>query len=87
MKLKKLFMGRKRHREINFASRIPYNSFQLDATVYPGGSGSPLYHPETGQVIGVVNMTLIKKTKEHLLSDPSSIVYAIPAQHIERLFE
>ncbi|MGB5605095.1 MAG: serine protease, partial [Gammaproteobacteria bacterium] len=41
--------------------RSPYNVFQLDATAYPGNSGSPLYHPETGVVVGIVNMVFVKE--------------------------
>ncbi|HEY2815534.1 MAG TPA: serine protease, partial [Casimicrobiaceae bacterium] len=36
--------------------------FQLDATAYPGNSGSPVYDPETGDVIGIINMVLVKGT-------------------------
>jgi S1-C subfamily serine protease len=31
--------------------------FQLDATAYPGNSGSPIYDPDTGDVLGIVNMS------------------------------
>lgn len=56
----------------------PFDAFQLDATAYPGNSGSPLYHPQTGEVIGVVNMVFVKETKESVLEKPSGISYAIP---------
>jgi S1-C subfamily serine protease len=56
--------------------------FQLDATAYPGNSGSPLYDPESGDVIGVVNMVLVKSTKESVLTQPSGITYAVPSSHI-----
>jgi S1-C subfamily serine protease len=58
----------------------PYNVFQLDATAYPGNSGSPLYHPETGQVVGIINKVFVKETKENLLKEPSGITYAIPSK-------
>ena len=32
----------------------PYNVFQLDGTAYPGSSGSPLYDPNTAEVLGRV---------------------------------
>lgn len=64
-----------------------YAVFQLDATAYPGNSGSPLYNPQTGKVIGIVNMVFVKKTKEHLLSDPSGISYAIPIEHAKALLK
>ena len=59
--------------------------FQLDATAYPGNSGSPVYDPATGEVLGVVNMVFVKGTKEAALSQPSGITYAVPARHLEAL--
>jgi S1-C subfamily serine protease len=59
--------------------------FQLDATAYPGNSGSPIYDPITGEVLGIVNMVLVKSTKEAVLSQPSGITYAVPANHLEAL--
>ena len=38
-----------------------FNIFQLNATAYPGNSGGPLFDPETGDVVGVLNMVLIKR--------------------------
>jgi len=64
-----------------------YTVFQLDGTAYPGNSGSPVYHPETGTVIGVVNSVLVKATKESALTQPSGITYAIPAQKLMDLLE
>jgi S1-C subfamily serine protease len=65
--------------------RSPYNVFQLDATAYPGNSGSPLYHPETAEVIGVVNMVFVKEGRENVLAKPSGISYAIPIQYAREL--
>jgi S1-C subfamily serine protease len=59
--------------------------FQLDGTAYPGNSGSPVYEGGSGAVIGVINMVLVKATKESLLSQPSGIAYAIPAEHLRDL--
>jgi S1-C subfamily serine protease len=56
--------------------------FQLDATAYPGSSGSPLYSPDTGDVVGVVNMVFVKGTKEAALTQPSGITYAIPSRYL-----
>ena len=56
--------------------------FQLDATAYPGNSGGPLFDPASGEVMGVVNMVLLKGTRESALSQPSGISYAIPARHV-----
>jgi len=67
--------------------RAPLNVFQLDGTAYPGNSGSPLFDPETGAVLGIINMVFIKGTKENALSEPSGISYAIPGNHIEELLK
>lgn len=61
--------------------------FQLDATAYPGNSGSPIYDPATGDVLGIVNMVFVKGTKEAVLSQPSGITYAVPAAHIAALLK
>lgn len=63
----------------------PYDVFQLDATAYPGNSGSPLYDVETGRVVGVINSVFVKGTKESVLTAPSGISYAIPARYIKKL--
>jgi S1-C subfamily serine protease len=65
--------------------RAPDLVYQLDGTAYPGNSGSPLYNPETGTVIGIVNMVHVKTTKEDILSKPSGISYAIPIEHARKL--
>jgi len=65
----------------------PYNVFQLDATAYPGNSGSPLYQPDTGQVIGIINKVFIQETKESVLQKPSGISYAIPINHLQDLLK
>jgi S1-C subfamily serine protease len=64
-----------------------YPIFQLDATAYPGNSGSPLYHPETAEVVGIINMVFVKGSKETALTEPSGISYAIPIQHLKDLLE
>jgi serine protease Do len=65
----------------------PYNVFQLDATAYPGNSGSPLYDPDTGEVIGVLNKVFVQESKENVLSKPSGISYAIPVNHVENILK
>ncbi|MGH8852216.1 MAG: S1C family serine protease [Casimicrobiaceae bacterium] len=65
----------------------PFPVFQLDATAYPGNSGSPLYDPETGEVIGIVNMVFVKTTKEAVLTQPSGITYAVPSSHLRDLLQ
>jgi S1-C subfamily serine protease len=61
--------------------------FQLDATAYPGSSGSPLYAPDSGDVVGVVNMVFVKGTKEAVLTRPSGITYAIPSRYLIELLK
>ncbi len=65
----------------------PFPIFQLDATAYPGNSGSPIYDPENGDVLGVINMVFVKGTKESALTQPSGITYAVPSSHIEELLK
>lgn len=67
--------------------RNPYNVFQLDATAYPGNSGSALYEAETGKVVGVINKVFVKETKEKVLEAPSGITYAIPVVHVKELLK
>ena len=65
----------------------PFAVFQLDATAYPGNSGSPIYDPDNGEVLGVINMVFVKGTKESALTQPSGITYAVPSSHIEELLK
>jgi len=64
-----------------------YNIIQLDATAYPGNSGSPLYDAESGIVLGVINKVFVKETKEKVLEKPSGITYAIPVTHVRNLLK
>jgi S1-C subfamily serine protease len=65
----------------------PYVVFQLDATAYPGNSGSPLYDTKTGHVVGIINKVFVQETKENILSKPSGISYAIPIRYAEQLLK
>lgn len=65
----------------------PWDVFQLDATAYPGNSGSPLYDPATAEVVGVLNMVFVKSSKENVLQDPSGIAYAIPINQVRALLK
>jgi serine protease Do len=67
--------------------RSAFDVFQLDGTAYPGNSGSPLYHPDTGQVVGIINMVFVKEGRENILAKPSGISYAIPSDYARRLLE
>jgi S1-C subfamily serine protease len=68
-------------------SNSPFDIFQLDGTAYPGNSGGPLFDPDTGEVLGVVNMVLLKGNRESALSQPSGISYAIPSRYVLELLE
>jgi S1-C subfamily serine protease len=67
--------------------RSPFNIFQLDATAYPGNSGSPVYRMDNGSVVGVINMVFVKESKETVLSNPSGISYAIPSNYVKALID
>ena len=64
-----------------------FDIFQLDGTAYPGNSGGPMFDPETGEVLGVLNMVFIKGTRESALTNPSGISYAIPSKFVLELIE
>lgn len=61
--------------------------YQLDATAYPGNSGSPVYTVEDGKVVGVINKVFVSQGKESALSAPSGISYAIPVKHVNALLK
>jgi serine protease Do len=61
---------------------VAFSVFQLDATAFPGNSGSPLYDPASGEVVGILNMVFVKSTKESALTQPSGISYAIPSRFL-----
>lgn len=65
--------------------RNPYDVYQLDATAYPGNSGSPLFDIAGGEVVGIINKVFVKESKENLLAKPSGITYAIPVAHLRAL--
>jgi serine protease Do len=64
-----------------------FNIFQLDGTAYPGNSGGPVFDPDSGDVLGVVNMVFVKGTRESALTNPSGISYAIPSLFVLHLLE
>jgi len=74
-------------RAITQLQRNPLKIFQLDGTAYPGNSGSPVYDPETGTVLGVINMVFVKGLKENAITSPSGITYAVPAQYVQELLQ
>ena len=74
-------------RAIAQLQRRPFDIYHLDGTAYPGNSGSPLYDPASGAVVGVINMVFLKGLKESAVSDPSGITYAIPVRHVHELLQ
>ncbi len=62
-----------------------FEVYQLDATAYPGNSGGPVFDAASGEVIGVVNMVLVRGTRESALSNPTGISYAIPVRFVRDL--
>ena len=85
--LPSLTSGRLDPRAIAQLQRTPFLIYQLDATAYPGNSGSPVYDPASGAVVGVINMTFLKSLKENAISQPSGITYAIPVTHVRDLLQ
>ncbi len=48
-------MGGVEMSDANVVSNHYTHGSLLDATAYPGNSGSPLYDPETGEVVGIIH--------------------------------
>ena len=65
--------------------RNPYLVYQLDATAYPGNSGSAMYDMKTGEVLGIINKVFVQATKEAVISNPSGITYAIPVKYLHQI--
>ena len=65
--------------------RGSFDIYQLDANAYPGNSGGPVLNDQTGEVVGVINMVLIRSLKESALSQPTGISYAIPVRYVRQL--
>lgn len=63
----------------------PFFVFQLDATAYPGNSGSPLYDQRSGDVLAIVSSVFVKETKEQVLANPSGITFAVPIRYARDL--
>jgi S1-C subfamily serine protease len=62
-----------------------FDIYQLDATAYPGNSGGPVINEDTGEVVAVINMVLVRGLKESALSQPTGISYAIPVRYVRRM--
>ena len=61
--------------------------YQLDATAYPGNSGSPLYDVDTGRVVGIINMVFVRGTRGGMPQQASGISFAIPVQFLQQLLK
>lgn len=59
-----------------------FDIYQLDATAYPGNSGGPVLDVESGRVVAVINMVLVKGSKESAIRYPSGISYAVPGRFV-----
>ncbi len=68
------------------AIKDTYTIFQLDCTAFPGNSGGPLFLPETGDIIGVLNSGFIRTTKENNQIS-TGISYAIPINYVKNLID
>ena len=67
--------------------RASYDVFQLDATAYPGNSGSPLYDPLSAEVVGIFKKVFDKEGRENVLAMRSGITYAIPVVFMIQLLK
>jgi S1-C subfamily serine protease len=68
-------------------SEGPFEIYQLDAVAYPGNSGGPVFNADTGEVVGVINMVMVKGTRESALSNPTGLTYAVPVRFVRELLE
>lgn len=63
----------------------PLRLYQLDATAFPGNSGSPLIDADSGAVVGIVNQVVVLTAKEQILPGPSGVSYAVPVRYLHQL--
>lgn len=70
---------------VNRLRQGSFDIYQLDATAYPGNSGGPVLDLRSGTVVGVINMVLVKGSRESAISQPTGISYAIPARFVAEL--
>jgi len=67
-------------------SRSEFAVYQIDATAYPGNSGSPLFDPDSGRVVGVINKVYVREGgRDSPVEAPSGLTYAVPIQHLQDL--
>jgi serine protease Do len=65
--------------------KTPFLVYQLDATAYPGNSGSPVFASNSNDVIAIINKVFVSQGKEAALTNPSGISYAIPIRDLRKL--
>ncbi|NWG75095.1 MAG: trypsin-like peptidase domain-containing protein [Rubrivivax sp.] len=68
-------------------SEDPFEIYQLDAVAYPGNSGGPVFNAETSEVVDVINIVMVKGTRESALSNPTGLTYAVPVRFVRELLE
>ena len=79
--------GQLNERAVQRLSEGPFEILQLDAVAYPGNSGGPVFNADTGEVVGVINMVMVKGTRESALSNPTGLTYAVPVRFVRELLE
>jgi len=65
--------------------KTPFLIYQLDATAYPGNSGSPVFNRNNNEVVAIINKVFVSEGKESALTNPSGISYAIPIRDLRKL--
>ena len=65
--------------------KTPFMVYQLDATAYPGNSGSPVFNRNNSEVVAIINKVFVSEGKESALTNPSGISYAIPIRDLRKL--
>lgn len=63
----------------------PFLIYQLDATAYPGNSGSPVFNSNNNEVVAIINKVFVSEGKESALSNPSGISYAVAIRDLRKL--
>jgi serine protease Do len=59
--------------------------YQLQANVYPGNSGSPLFNQNTGEVVAVIYKFLSRGMPANVMINNSGIGYAMPIKYINKM--
>ena len=74
---------------------LPYqqafpHAYAVNIMVQGGASGSPVFLPENGKVVGIINSSLedfAKSGQQDIYKIPTNISYAIPSYHIFNFFK